>query len=167
MQFRITHRTIYHCSLERAFACPMRCDIAKVHTGKGLMPRMTHCTEDENWAKVGSSKKVFAAKSLTQKGGFVSVDTVLERVENNYWIIEVNQFQSWLFGFHSFIGEWSTTELSPGKIQIDYTYTLHAKGIFWYPFQWMFARLFWKSYMKQVLNNIRQLAEGKEPYAYE
>ncbi|HQW11558.1 MAG TPA: hypothetical protein PK076_00990 [Saprospiraceae bacterium] len=69
---------IYECSLERAFKTPMLCDVAKVHTGFGLMPKITHSTEDENWGKIGSSKKVYAAKSLTQKGGFASVDKIFE-----------------------------------------------------------------------------------------
>lgn len=59
--------TIYECSLERAFKTPMLCDISKVHNGFIIMPKVTHCTNDENWGKPGFSKKVFAAKSLTQK----------------------------------------------------------------------------------------------------
>ena len=47
-------------------------------------------TEDERWGKPGASKKVFAAKSLTFKGGQASVDKVLERIENKYWKIEVS-----------------------------------------------------------------------------
>jgi hypothetical protein len=40
--------TIYECSLERAFKTPMLCDVSKVHTGYDIMPRVTHCTDDEN-----------------------------------------------------------------------------------------------------------------------
>jgi len=62
----------------------MLCDVRKVHTGYGygLMPRVTHTTEDENWGQIGSSKKVFVAKSLTHNGGFGSVDNVIVRIEN-------------------------------------------------------------------------------------
>lgn len=73
---------------------PMLCDVTKIHTGYGIMPRVTHCTEDENWGKIGSSKKVFVEKSLTHKGGFGSVDNVKERIEDKYWKIEINQFQA-------------------------------------------------------------------------
>lgn len=93
MVFKVKISTIYECSLERAFKTPMLCDVSKVHTGFGVMPKVTHSTEDENWGQIGSSKKVFAAKSISQKGGFASVDNVLERVENKYWTIEVNNFQ--------------------------------------------------------------------------
>ena len=159
--------TIYECSLERAFKTPMLCDVSKVHTGFGIMPRVTHCTEDENWGKPGFGKKVFAAASISQKGGFASVDKVIERVENSYWKIEVSEFQSWMLGFYKFVGEWQTTELAPNKIQIDYTYTLHSDIALLYPLNWLFAKTFWKAYMKRVLENIRQMTLNNEPYLYE
>ena len=73
MQTKIKVTTTYNCSLERAFKSPILCDVTKVHTGFGIMPKVTHCIDDENWGQVGSSKKVYASKSLTQKGGFASV----------------------------------------------------------------------------------------------
>ncbi|MCB9304212.1 MAG: hypothetical protein H6566_26545 [Lewinellaceae bacterium] len=160
-------QTIYYCSLERAFKTPMLCDITKVHTGYGIMPRVTHCTEDGDWGRPGSSKKVFVAKSLTQKGGFASVDNLIERVENEYWKIEVNDFQSWMLGFCKFVGEWRTTELEVNKIQIDYTYTLYSDALLLYPVNWLFAKTFWRLYMKRVLENIRQLILNDEPYLYD
>lgn len=152
--------------MERAFKTPMLCDITKVHTGYGVMPKVTHCTDDKQWGKPGSSKKVYVAKSLTQKGGFASVDKVIERKENDYWKIEVSDFQAWMLGFYKFVGEWKTTELAPDSIQIDYTYTMHSKGLL-YPLNWLFTKLFWRRYMKRVLENIRKMAENKEPYLYE
>ena len=94
MTSKISIETIYHCSLERAFKSPMLCDVSKVHTGDGIMPRVTHCTEDENWGKPGFTKKVFVAKSVSQPGGFASVDKVIDRIENTYWKIEVTAFQA-------------------------------------------------------------------------
>lgn len=161
-----TIKTIYNCSLERAFKTPMLCDITKVHTGYGLTPRVTHCTEDEQWGQPGNSKKVFAAKSLTQKGGWHSVDKVIERIENKYWKIEVSEFQSWMLRFTKFVGEWQTTELAPNKIEIKYTYTLHSNSILLYPLNWLFAKTFWRIYMKHVLENIRVMTENKEQYLY-
>jgi hypothetical protein len=76
--------TIYNCSLERAFKTPMLCDVSKIHTGYGLMPKVTHCTDDENWGKPGHNKKVFVARSMSQKGGWASSDKVIERIENEY-----------------------------------------------------------------------------------
>ncbi len=167
MIFKVTVSTIYICSLERAFKTPMLCDVCKVHTGYGMMPKVTHSTNDEHWGKPGFSKKVFVAKSITQKGGFASVDKVIERRENNYWKIEVSEFQSWTLGFHKFEGEWKTTELEPKRILIGYSYSLHSNNALLYPLNWLFANVFWKTYMKRVLENVRKMAYNKEPYLYE
>lgn len=43
----VTISAIFECSLERAFKTPMLCDVTKVHTGYGFMPRVTHCIDDE------------------------------------------------------------------------------------------------------------------------
>lgn len=167
MEVKVKISAIYECSLERAFKTPMLCDVSKIHTGLGVMPKVTHTTDDDNWGQVGSSKKIFTAKSLTQKGGYASMDSVLERVENLYWKIQVDDFQFWVLGFYRFVGEWKTTELKANQILVEYTYTLHAKNKLLYPVQMVFAKTFWKIYMKQVLENIRQLAYNKEPYLYD
>ena len=167
MEIKIKVSTTYKCSLERAFKTPLLCDVSKVHTGFGLMPKVTHSTEDENWGQTGSRKKVHAAKSLTQKGGFASVDKVLERIENDYWKFQVDDFQSWMLGFYKFVGEWKTTEIEPNNILVEYTYTLHSDNPLFYPLNWLFAKTFWKTYMKRVLENVRQMAYNNEPYKYE
>ncbi|MBK7652280.1 MAG: hypothetical protein IPJ20_18430 [Flammeovirgaceae bacterium] len=132
--------TIYECSLERAFKTPMLCDISKVHSGFGIMPKVTHTTHDENWGKPGSSKKVYAAKSFSQKGGFASVDNVIERKENQYWKIQVDDFQSWMLGFYKFVAEWETTQLEPNKIKVEYTQSLHSNIPLLHPLTWLFAK---------------------------
>jgi hypothetical protein len=167
MEFKIKVSTTYKCSLERAFKTPMLCDISKVHTGFGLMPKVTHCSEDENWGQVGSKKKIYAAKSLTQKGGFVSVDHILERIENDYWKIQVDDFQSWMLGFYKFVGEWKTTEIAMDNVLVEYTYALHSDNLMFYPLNWLFANTFWKTYMIRVLENVRQIAYDNEPYICE
>lgn len=167
MQFKVTVRTHYRCSLERAFKTPMLCDVTKVHTGFLVMPRVTHCTEDADWGKPGGSKRVFVAKSLTLKGGEQAIDRVLERIENQYWKIEVCEFKALMLGFHRFVGEWKTTEVAPNDVLIEYTYILQAETPIFYPFNWLFAKTFWRVYMKRVLRNIRVMAEGEEPYFYD
>jgi hypothetical protein len=166
MQTKISVKTLYHCSLERAFKSPMLCDVTKVHTGMGIMPKIIATSDDQDWGKIGSEKKVYAAKSMTQKGGYVSMDRIIDRIENKYWKIEVYEFQSWMLGFYKFVGEWKTTEIQTNEIQIEYSYSLHGKGVLLFPFQWLFGKLFWKRYMKQVLENIRQLTLQQEPYKY-
>ena len=167
MEIKIKVSTTYKCSLERAFKTPLLCDVSKVHTGFGLMPKVTHSTDDENWGQIGSRKKVYAAKSLTQKGGFASVDKVFERVENDYWKFQVDDFQSWMLGFYKFVGEWKTTEIEPNNILVEYTHTLHSDNPLFYPLNWLFAKTFWKTYMKRVLENVRRMAYNSEPYKYE
>lgn len=167
MQTTIKITATFNCPLERAFKTPILCDVSKVHTGYGIMPKITHCTEDENWGKPGSSKSVYAAKSLTQKGGFVSVDKVLERDENRYWKIQVDEFQSWMLGFSRFVGEWKTIEVEKGKVYVEYTYTLYSEIGLLYPLNFLFAKTLWNTYMKRVLENVRQLAYNNEPYLYE
>lgn len=167
MKFKIKIETTYQCALERAFKTPMLCDLSKIHTGYGIMPKVTHTTDDENWGKPGSSKKVFVRKSLTQRGGFASIDTIVERSENKYWKIQVDQFQSWMLGFYKFVAQWKVIELEKDKILIEYTYWLHSNKPIFYLFNWVFAKLFWKTYMKRVLENIRKMATNKEPYLYE
>lgn len=166
MKTKVKITAIFNCSLGRAFKTPILCDVTKVHTGYGLMPRVTHTTDDEHWGQIGSSKNVFVAKSLTQKGGFGSVDNVVERIENNYWKIEINNFQVWMLGFYKFVGEWQTTELEKDNVLIEYTYTLFSKNPLLYPINWLFTKTFWRSYMKHVVENVRQLAIDKEPYQY-
>ncbi len=167
MQFKTKLTMIYECSLERAFKTPILCDVSKVHTGYGLMPKVTNCTEDQDWGKVGSSKKIFVEKSLTHSGGFASIDKIKERIENKYWKIEISDFQAWMIGFNRFEGEWGTTELEPNKIFVEYTYTLHSNSPIFYPLNWIFVNTFWRKYMKLVLNNVKKLAYEKEPYIFE
>ena len=119
---KVTVSTIYECSLERAFKTPMLCDVSKIHTGFGIMPKVTHTTDHKDWGKPGSCKKVYVAKSITQKGGFASVDNLIERKENQYWIIQVDNFQSWLLSFYKFVGRWET----------ETTHTVYILTIFYF-----------------------------------
>ena len=167
MIFKVKVSTIYECSLERAFKTPMLCDVTKVHTGFWFTPKVTHTTDDEQWGKIGSSKKIFVAKSITQNGGFASKDKVLDRIENEYWKIQVDEFQSWMAGFYKFVGEWKTTQIEDRNILVEYDYTLFSNRPVFYPLNWMFAKLFWKIYMRRVLNIIKTMAYNKEPYQYD
>ena len=161
MEFKVQIETVYDCDLERAFKSPMLCDVTKVHTGFGLMPKITHVTDDANWGQPGSTKKVYASKSWTQKGGSVSSDKVIERVENKYWKIEVSDFQAWMLGFYKFAGKWETLAIDPNKTKIIYSYTLYSNSVIFHPLNWLFANAFWKTYINQVLENIRKLVIQK------
>lgn len=163
---RVQRTTIFRCSLERAFQSPMLGDIRQVHTGFGPMPRVTHCTDDTGWARVGSTKHVHMAPTLGFAGGFASIDRVVERVENVRWTIEVSEFQQWMFGFNRFVGEWETRHRAPNEIEVVYTYTLHGGAAWLAPVQWLFAHTFWWIYMGRVLENVRKIAYANEPFAH-
>jgi len=166
MKTSVSIITYYPCSLERAFRTPILCDVSKIHTGFGVMPKVTHCTEDNDWGKPGSTKKVFVDKSISFKGGEASQDKVIERRENAYWKIEVSNFKSPMLGFTKFVGEWETTELATNKIKVNYTYTMHSDYLLLYPLNWLFTKVFWKIYMQRVCENIRKLIDSEEPYQY-
>lgn len=166
MEIKLKVTANYTSSLERAFKTPLLCDVSKIHTGYGLMPRITHCTDDHSWGQVNSSKKIHAATSLFHKGGFASVDTILQRIENNYWEFMVHDFQSPMLGFTKFVGGWKTTAIKPGNVLVEYTYILHAGSPLLYPLNWLFAHTFWKLYMKRILKIVEQLALNNEPYKH-
>jgi hypothetical protein len=166
MVFYVKLSTIFHCSLEQAFKMPMLGDVTKVHTGYFIMPAVSGTSDDKEWGSVGSSKKVYVAKSLTQKGGFASIDRVIERIENEKWVIQVDTFQSWMLNFNKFVGIWQTTELEPLRIRTDYHYALHTSSLWLWPLNYLFATLFWKAYMKRVLENVRRMIKRGENYQY-
>ena len=97
---------IYNCNLERAFKCPMLCDLRKIHIGSKVVPKVTHTSDDESWGKVGGYRKVFMAKAFGFKGGYAALDTVLERDENKHWKIEITDIKSQSLGLYKFQGEW-------------------------------------------------------------
>lgn len=145
----------------------MLCDVTKVHTGIGIMPKVTHVSDDVHWGVPGSSKKIYVADSLTQKGGYGSRDHIIERVDNQYWVIQVDDFQSWMLGFYKFVGEWKTTPLEGEEVLVEYTYFLYSDNPVFYPLNWLFAKTFWRIYMRRVLENVRELAYTEAPYQYE
>jgi hypothetical protein len=165
MQTTTEIRTIFRTTLERAFKSPMLCDVTKIHTGYGVTPRVTHCTEDETWGRVGGSRKVFMAKNLTFKGGESSLDKVLERKENEYWKIEIADFKTWSMGFYKFQGEWFTRQLPEG-VEVRYRYTMYSTSVIFYPFHWLFTKMVWRNYMRHALENVRALAEDGAPYLH-
>lgn len=145
----------------------MLCDVTKVHTGWGMMPKVSHCTHDKDWGKPGGSRRVFSAKSFLFKGGEAALDTVIERRENSYWKIEISDFKRWTIGFKKFVGEWTTTPNSDGTTKVVYKYTMYSNNWLAYPFHWLLTKTAWRMYMKHVLHNIHQLALNKEPYVHE
>ena len=144
----------------------MLCDVTRVHSGYGLMSRVTHSTEDQSWGKPGGSRKIFIEKSIYFKGGEASLDKVIERIENQYWKIELSNFKFWTGGLTKFEGEWKTKEINPENTEVIYSYTMFSDNLLLYPFQWVLTKVLWRKYMKHVLENVRDLAYTKAPYLY-
>jgi len=159
--------TVFNTSLERAFKTPMLCDVTKIHTGYGITPKVTHCTEDETWGKKGGTRKIFMAKTSTFKGGEASMDKVLERVENEYWKIEIFDFKTASMGFEKFQGEWFTRQIKEGEVEIIYKYTMFSNSLLLYPFHWLFTKIIWRNYMRHVLENIKYLVKSEAPYLHD
>lgn len=166
MQTSASLTTIFHTTLERAFKSPILCDVTKIHTGYGVTPRVTHCTEDETWGRPGGSRKVFMAKTATFKGGESSLDKVLVRRENEYWKIEISDFKSFSMGFSKFQGEWFTKQLEDGSVEVRYTYTMFSDSLVFYPFHWLFTKVIWRNYMRNALENVRKLVMEEAEYLH-
>ncbi len=158
--------TIFDGPLERVFKTPMLCDLSRIHTGYGVTPRVTHCTEDANWGQVGGTRKVHMTRTLFFKGGEASMDRVLERTENACWKIEVYDFRTWSMGFTKFQGEWYTEPLADGRVKVRYRYLMFSNGVLAYPLHWLFTKLVWRAYMKNVVANIRALVAEQAPYVH-
>ena len=138
MIFKVKVSSIYECSIERAFKSSMLCDITKIHTGYAFIsPKVISTINNGNWGEIGSSKKIISAKSFTHKGGFIFIDRVVERKENDYWKIQMDEFQSWIAGFYKFVGEWKTTEIEKDKILVEYEYSLYSNKPIFYPLNWI------------------------------
>jgi hypothetical protein len=166
MKSTVEITTLFDCTVERAFKTPMLCDLTKIHTGHGVTPRVTHCTEDEHWGMEGSTRKVHMARTLFFKGGEASMDRVLERRENACWKIEVYDFRTWSMGFNKFQGEWYTQPAANGQVKVRYRYILFSNSVVFYPFHWLFTKVIWRNYMKNVVANIRGLIAKQEPYVH-
>lgn len=128
------------------------------------MPKVTHCTNDESWGKIGGTRIAHFAPGLLSKKGGTALDKVLERRENDYWKIEVGELDPPMLGIQKFVGEWTTKPNSDGTVTIIYRYTLHTKSALAYPFHWLLTKIAWRIYMRHVLENVRKMAEGNEPF---
>ena len=95
----------------------MLCDMRKGYTGFGVILKVTQATNDKDWGEPNSSKKVFVSKILTRKGGFVSIDHIIERIENGYW---------------------KTAEIKPNEILVKYTYCLYSNNFTLFPLKCFF-----------------------------
>jgi hypothetical protein len=72
-----------------------------------------------------------------------------------------------MLSFSKFVGEWRTSEIEKDKILIEYSYTLYSNNVLLYPINWIFTKIFWKRYMKQAMENVRQVTIDQEAYLYQ
>jgi hypothetical protein len=144
----------------------MLCDGLKVHTGYLFMPKTLSVTKDQNWGQVGGSKTILIAKSLASFTEMCLADKVIERIKNKLWKIEVWNLQGKLLFFDKFVGEWEVIPLGPNINRINYSYSLTFGFKLLTSFAWLFAHLIWKAYMRNVMRNIKPMAESNEPFLY-
>ncbi len=45
--------------MERAFKTLLHCDVSKVNTAYLIMPKVTHCANNEHWSKEGARKNLY------------------------------------------------------------------------------------------------------------
>jgi len=58
---------IHHRSFGGAFKRPILCDVSKVHTGCGMMTKVTHCNDDKNWRQKEVERRSLPPNHLLKK----------------------------------------------------------------------------------------------------
>ena len=120
MQYVVKLSTVYRCSLERAFKTPMLCDVSKVHTGFLVMPRVMHCTEDGDWGRVGSRKRVFVALGPANRVAVIDgeTDEVLDYllVGQRVWQLGFTPDQKYLFTTNGNSNDVSVIDVAAMKV---------------------------------------------------
>jgi len=142
----------------------MLSDLAKVHTGFGIIPAVANGHNEFVWGQPGNTKLVDMAPTWFSKK-LTARDTIVAREENHYWKWVVSEFSKFGMGFQRFEAEWWVWERSPRSIEVVYRYTNYAHSAF-YPFHWMITKTIWRAYMRHVLQNVKRLAEGDEPFFF-
>ena len=167
MKTRCEVKMNFQCSMERAFKTPILGDATKILTGFGVIPPVTHFTDDETWGSVLGKRIPHAKPNFFSKGGAIGIDTVLVRTENTYWKWEVKDFMQPSLGFTAFQGELLFSDLGNGSIEVKWRYTLFSNVLALYPIQWLFTKVFWKGQMRRGIRNMKVLAETEAPYIYQ
>lgn len=157
----------FNCSLETAFKTPILGDATKTLTGYGIIPPVSHFTEDETWGQVNGSRMPHSAKSLLSKGGEIGLDVILAREENKYWKWQVTDFRQWSMGFSKFQGEFFFQQLNETQVSVRWVYSLSSKNILAYPFHYFFTKVIWNGNMKGAIKRMKTIAEsGKASFLY-
>ncbi len=155
------HIKIINSSIENCFKTPIYCDVKKIMTGYGVLPPSEGVIHDANWANPKGHRTVLAF------GKPLCTERILSRLENEYWKYELVDFQQSTFFFTSkVIGEISVKEIEKNKCKVSTKYTFLTKGLISKILCFLFVHLLWSGLQKKGLNNIKKLAENKEPYFY-
>ena len=152
----------FNCSLTTAFKTPILGDATKTLTGYGIIPPVSHFTEDETWGQINGTRMPHSSKSLLSKGGEIGLDVTLERDENRYWNWQVTDFRQWSMGFTKFQGEFFFEKIEENKISVLWVYRLTSTNLLAYPFHYFFTKVLWKGNMRGALKRMKSIAESKE-----
>ena len=152
----------FYCPLDIAFKTPILGDATKTLTGYGIIPGVSHFTEDESWGQIGGSRLPHSVKSFLSKEAEIGIDVIVAREENKYWKWQVTDFRQWSMGFTKFQGEFIFNEVKENEILVRWIYTLSSKSIFAYPFHYFFTKVLWKGNMKGAIKRMKTIAEKRE-----
>lgn len=78
MEFNVQIQETWPCNIESAFKTPMLCDVTLIHTGYGLMPRLTHVSDDANWG------------NQEVQNGYMPLNHGHKKVDLSQWIMFLN-----------------------------------------------------------------------------
>lgn len=166
MKTVITVEAEFNTSLDRAFKTPILGDATKFLVGYGPVPGVVKFTNDSTWGKPGGKRIPHSAKNLLSKGGAIGVDEIYERREYEYWKWGVAEFHQWSMGYTKFIGEMYFAELSENVVNVRWTYSLYSESTLFYPFHWLFGKVFWQGQMKLAIQKMKAYAESDARLLY-
>jgi hypothetical protein len=158
----------FQCSLERAFAAPIRGDATQFLNGYFLQPAVVGFEEDEQWGQVGGLRYPISHGNLLMPQGRIFTDRTILREENQRWMWEITDIQSWtLYFWRRATGTWTVAADEAQGVKVTYTYELEARNLFFYPATWLFAQFQWRGMMRKALKGIQAQAESDCAWVYD
>jgi hypothetical protein len=168
MKIRIEITTIFLCSAERAFKCPILGDATKFLTGYLFQPPVIGFEDDTTWGEIGGIRYPITNGNFFMPKGRIFTDTILGREDDKMWKWMIYDFKVPLMFFaEKAIGEWKVIPVSGNKMRVKYSYTFYSKNIFYHLFTVLFVLVQWKGMMKKALRGMSKMAESNEIFVYE
>lgn len=111
------------CSVERAFAAPIRGDATRFLSGYRLQPPITGFEDDATWGQPGGVRYPVTKGAFLLPPGRLLTDTVLERVEGERWTWEISDFAPpSMFFVDRAVGRWRVLADRDGAVPVTFSY---------------------------------------------